>query len=715
MIRSSGKTLRRLRLFEPAVVASCLLALALLGPLRSIAAPTVVAFAAALVLFLAPGALLAWWFARRLFPGPALFPAAMALGMGVYGLLGIPALLLHRSLDFYLAACGIVLALFLVAAMIMTLVSGSRRPEPAGERETGGAALGYWLLWVPFVLLGGGLVFLTGVEVPWVDGDTWDYLAWVREYLEPGRLAVQDPYFGTDVGVSRVLINGFLLEQAALSRLTGIGPITLSLNFLAPALATASMLAFYALGRRLFGPGPALLAGCFYALFLLVELSGPQPLFGREFLGRVIQDKGVAQFVFLPVALCFAAGYLEERRLRYLLLFGFLCWASVSVHPAGLAVIGLSAAGFGLLHVVANFRRSVAWAGATALGLALLSILVVPAGYILVTGRALSSALYSADIGDTDPVVLANQVFVREEWMNIFVLDNGSYIMHPSLILEPAIAAAYVLGVPFLLWRVRGGRSGDGSVAIAAQLLLGTLLTATNVSYVPPVATFLGDNVVAPGQLHRLAWPIPLVAFLTLGWLLWSAIRYLARWVAGDSRLAAWTVSLVSLGLVLAVFAVAAPRVVSGMTGIYDHKNIQFGGPGARLDPVFWWMGRNITEPAVVLAPDSENLVIPAYSAEANVVSFRGAKVLDNLADLERVSGEKIDVPQGARDVRTFYGDATPEERRAILRRHDADYVLVSRFSPLAPGLNQTPGLRLLETPVRNYVLFAVNRDELGG
>lgn len=712
MSRSSGKVLRRLRLFEPTVVALCLLALVLLGPLRSLAvASPIAAFAATLVLFLAPGALLAWWFARGLFPGPALFPAAVALGMGVYGLLGVLVLLLHRSLDFYLAACGIVLAFFLVGAVVVSVAAGARRPEPVGERGVGGDASGYRVLWVPFVLLGGGLVFLTGVEVPWVDGDTWDYLAWVREYLEPGRLAVLDPYFGTDVGVSRVLINGFLLEQAALSRVSGIGPITLALRFLSPTLAAASMLAFYALGRRLFGPGPALVAGCLYALFLLAHLNGATPLFGREFLGRVIQDKGVARFVFLPVALCFAAGYLEERKIRYLFLFGFLCWASVSVHPAGLAIIGVSAAGFGLLHVAMNFRRLAAWTGATALGLALLSILAVPAGYVLVTGRALSSALYSADIGDSDPVVLANQVFVREEWMNIFVLDNGSYIMHPSLILEPAIAVAYVLGVPFLLWRIRGGRPGDESTAIAAQLLLGTLLAATVVSYVPPVATFLGDNVVAPGQLHRLSWPIPLAAFLTLGWILWTTVR----WTAGKFGLAAWAVSLISTGLILVLFAAVAPKVVPDMAEVYGYKDTPLEGPSVRLDPVFWWMGRNITEPAVVLAPDSENLVIPAYSADANVVSFRGAKVLDNLADLERVSGEKIDVPQGARDVQAFYSDATPERRREILRRHNVDYVLVPRFSPLAQSLNQTPGLRLLETPVQNYVLFAVDRDKLGG
>lgn len=712
--------MRKLRLFELVVVVSCLLALVVLGPLRSFVVPfPAVAFAGALTLFVAPGALLARWFARELFPGPALVPAALALGLGVYGIPGIPALLMHASLELYLAVCGVVLALFLVAAAILAW-----RPE-SDDRERVEDAPGsrwYGWLWAPFVLLGGGLVFLTGVEVPWVDGDTWNYLAWVRDHLEAGRLVVYDPYFGDETGVTRVFINGFLLEQAALSKISGIDPVTLALRYLSPTLAAGSLLAFYALGRRLFGSGPALLAGSLYALFLLVNLGGEPPLFGLEFLGRVIQDKGVARFLFLPVALSFAVGYLEERKLRYLLLFGFMCWASVTVHPAGLAVIGLSAAGFGLLHVAVNLRRPAwlsAWTGATALGLALLSILAVPAVYVLVTGRSLSSALYSADIGDSDPVVLANQVFVREEWLNILVLDNGSYIMHPSLVLDPAIAAAYVLGVPFLLlmlWRRRGrptGRPADGSTggSIAAQLLLGMLLVAAVVSYVPPVATFLGDKVVAPGQLHRLSWPIPLAAFLTLGWMLWTAIR----WAAGKLGLGAWGVPLAALILVSALTAAAAPRAVPAMTEIYGYKDLYPQGPGARLDPIFRWMDRNITEPTVILAPDTDNIAIPAYVPEATVVSFRGDPVLDNLEDLERVSGTEIEVPQGALDVREFYDAATPERRREILRRYDVGYVLVPANNLLWQSLAEMPGLTRLETPGGRYVLFEVDRSALDG
>lgn len=83
-------------------------------------------------------------------------------------------------------------------------------------------------------------------------------------------------------------------------------------------------------------------------------------------------------------------------------------------------------------------------------------------------------------------------------------------MMHPALLLDPVIAAAFSLGFPFLFWRLRS--------SLASQLLLGILLVSTVVGYVPPVATFVGDNIVLPGQLWRLAWPISMAALLTLGW-----------------------------------------------------------------------------------------------------------------------------------------------------------------------------------------------------
>lgn len=674
----------------------------MLGPLRGVAVTVpAVSFAGAMVLFLAPGALLAGWFAGERLRGAALVPAAFALGAGFYGLLAVPALILHLSLNTYVAVCGAVLVAFLAVAAVRAL---ARKPKARGEPFAPAGPRERWL-WLPFLVLGGFLAFVSRMEVPLVDGDTWNYLAWTREYLSTERLASVNPYFGDPApAFSRIKINGWVLEQAALSRLSGIDPIPLLLHYLSPFLVVASLLAFYALARALTrSAGAALLAGCLYALFLLFHFEATSLTFGGEFLSRVVQDKGVARFVFLPMALVLAVAFLEDRRRRYLLTFGFLCWAVVTVHPVGLAIIGLSAAGLGLFHVATAPGSRSAWTGAAALGLALLSILLVPGAVVPATGESLSTVLYSAaDIGEADPVVIANQVFVREEWQKIFVLGDGSYIMHPSLIFNPVIAAAYVLGVPFLVWRLLH-RKG----ALAAQLLLGTLLVATVACYAPPVATFLGERVVAPGQLHRLSWPIPLAALLTLGWMAWEALRYAAERL----RLRRGAAGLLSLALVLALSGAVLPRAAEGVKEVRDRGNpptdVRF-----RFDPVFWWLQRNLDEPGVVLASDWDNLVIPAYSANANVVSFRGAPVLNNLRELERVAGEKIEVPRGALDVRRFYSGATDREAYSILRRHEVDYVLVVADDPVDRRMEGLRGLDRRRTPGERYAVYAVNLDE---
>ena len=81
--------------------------------------------------------------------------------------------------------------------------------------------------------------------------DIWVYLAYVREALNTSHLALHEPYFGKDTGISRVKINGWLLEQAALSGTSGVDPVELVLRYLNPTLIVLALFAFYALARIL--------------------------------------------------------------------------------------------------------------------------------------------------------------------------------------------------------------------------------------------------------------------------------------------------------------------------------------------------------------------------------------------------------------------------------------------------------------------------------
>ena len=700
-----GKGRFTVRWFEVCVVISGILACAVLYPLRELlGAASGITLLATLVLFSVPGLLLVRWFFGEYFSGLALLPAAFVAGLGIFALSAVPLLIAESTLSAYLWVCGAIVVAFMLAAAVVAF-----RPEPeaAGDvrfelRDRGG------ILWVPFALLVAAMAYIARTTAPSVFGDIWIYLSWVREYLGGDRLASVEPFFGGDVGLSRAKINGWLLEQAAVSRVSGVDPVDLVFSYLNPALVVVAFLVFFALARILLrSERAALVTGCLYALFFLMHLSQSRITWGGEFVQRLPEDKLVAKFLFFPLALACAYAFLECGKKRYFLCFAFLCSAVMAVHPIGLAIVGISMAGFAVLHLAAVPRSREAWASICAMGLAGATIIAVPAAVVsLLTDEALSSVLADSDINSGDPDVLRNMIFVSPERNRIHELADGSYIMHPSLILDPVIATAVLIGLPFLLWRLRK--------SLAARLLLGTLYVTMVVVYVPPITTFLGDNVVLPGQIWRLAWPIQLAAVLTLGWLLWMGIGYATRWLQRflPSRLVA---SALPVLLVVALTAAVLPQARSGMESIAAHREGSREAGYYPSDSIYPWFREQIRSPVVVMAPDLQSARIPGYSDEANVVSRRGSLVLRVLPELEERVPGKIEVPEGSLDVKHFFYDATLEKRMEILRRNEVDYVMIPKDSSLVDPLERLPGLTPVDTPSERYVLLAVDRNKLPG
>jgi hypothetical protein len=306
------------------------------------------------------------------------------------------------------------------------------------------------------------------------------------------RLALRDPYFGERIAeFSRAKVNGWLLEQAALSRVSGMDTIELVLRYLTPTLVLVALLMVYALALVISKSGrAAVLIASVYALFHIVFIQPSVQNVGVELVARISEDKNAARFLILPITLLFV----ESGRWRHLGLFTFFCWAAVAVHPSVLPAIGLCMLGFGVAHVAANLRLRAAWMRMIALALGMWSVVLGPA-LLLFAGGSPAAVLFSADINATPPKVLEYTVFITESWRHIYELGEGHYIMHPWLLLNPVILGTYVLGVPFLLWRVRTN--------VAVQLLLGGLAVVTIAVYVPAVATFIGDNLIVPGFLWR--------------------------------------------------------------------------------------------------------------------------------------------------------------------------------------------------------------------
>jgi len=276
-------------------------------------------------------------------------------------------------------------------------------------------------------------------------------------------------------------------------------------------------------------------------------------------------------------------------------------------------------------------------------------------------------------------------------------------------LLAPVVLVALLIGLPFLFWRLKR--------SLAAQLLAGAMLVPIAVCFVPPIATFFGNHVVLPGLMWRLAWPIPLAALLTIGWMAWEAMRY-ARVGLDRFGLPPRVGRLVPLVPVCALMAVAAPVATGEAKAAYKAVSLAGEGasrPGKCFDPIFRWMQTNINEPSVVLARDADNTCIPAYSAQVNVVSVRGGPVLRFLPALNRRVPGRIDVPQGTLDVQNFFNGIIRGEARQIILRHKADYVMIRAGSNLDGRLERWPGFSAIDTPGRRYSLYKVDRQKLGG
>jgi hypothetical protein len=136
------------------------------------------------------------------------------------------------------------------------------------------------------------------------------------------------------------------------------------------------------------------------------------------------------------------------------------------------------------------------------------------------------------------------------------------------------------------------------------------MYVTTVIVYVPPIATFLGDNVVLPGQIWRLAWPVQLAAVLTLGWLVWAAPDYGAAWLRsfGPARLLAGASPIL---LVVVLTAAAVPQARQGMESIQAHREASRKSGFYPSDSIFPWFRDEMRSSVVVLAPDIESARIP--------------------------------------------------------------------------------------------------------
>ncbi len=669
------------RLFTPEALTLLLslVSLALILPLRAtpIAVPPLL-FLATMVLFAVPGLLLTRLALGESLRGVARLPVAFVLSAGLFSLVAVLALVLRWNLTAYLWVCGSMLAL----SLCLIAYEAVRGPP---ERSTPGPVVGHidWL-WIPFSGLAVVLAYLTLVKVQPPLSDSWIYLAHVQEYSVTEELGRYSPFSGGEIQYfSRMTIVGWVLVQAALSQVSDIEPVTLVLKFLAPTLAVMALLAFYALAKVLFrNETAALLSGSLAALLLLVDPGFPLLSPTADFVGRITEDKFAVRFVFLPVILIAAVLYLRERRLRFLGLFAFLCLSVAAVHPIGLILAAISVGSFGIVHLAVNLKEVSAWKGVGGLAAVLFGIVAPPTIYLLATGNPLLSRLESTSSEESTALLTSWQYEQR-----LLELGEGSYIAHPSLLLNPIVVAIYLVGVPFLIWNLKK--------SLAARLLLGIMVLAPIPIYLPFAATLLG-RIIGPWVLARFSWPLTLAVTLTLGWVCYQALAFFAsRLERSGSAIPRRIAPLLPLVLVCVLVVAGAAPAAAVLRSTDRAEKIPQEETSCQ-DPVFHWMDGEITTPSKVLAPQEESSCIPAYAASANIVGFR--EILSHSRE----------------DVQYFYeASVLDPEMVQILLRQQVDYVLLRAGSPLNEQLEHLPFFTTMDNPGERYRLYAVDRYRL--
>jgi hypothetical protein len=218
---------------------------------------------------------------------------------------------------------------------------------------------------------------------------------------------------------------------------------------------------------------------------------------------------------------------------------------------------------------------------------------------------------------------------------------------------------------------------------------------------------------VLPGQIWRIAWPIPLAALLALGWTLWEITSRAASLLEGEGP-TRYIAGLLPLIVVVALTLAAAPVAVRGAERIENFRELVRSQGFYPVDPIYPWFRDEIESPVVVLAPDLPAARIPAFSSETNVVSRRGSLIFRVLPELRRRAPGRIEVPRGAREVQTFFGGTDLATAVDILRRNEVDFVMVLSDSPLSGALNELRGFEPVSQPSDKYDLYEVDLQILG-
>lgn len=415
---------------------------------------------------------------------------AFLMSMALAALPGLVALRLHWSLEAF-AMAYVALASVAAGLSLLWHRDAELEAEPESEPEAGfrhGRA--------PLALLIGAAALAVLTAPFWASdrisagADDWVYLSYVQEYLTADGLDAAEPPGGSGA-FDRMGFNVWVVMEALLADSSGAEAADVLQEYLPPLLLLLALAATFALARGLFrNTTIALLAVVLLLGYALIDVSAHEGI-GHNLLVRISEDKMVATYVLLPVALLLSAKFLVEPRLRAFVAGPLAVLALFVVHPMGLAFLGIAIVGLALLRALVLRSGEPLAAGV---------VLSAPMLILAMLALSLPSSESTATAAVFDPRLL-----FRED-VRIVALNDDFSMGNFHLILHPLLLAALALA-PLLWWRSQRD--------VGAQLLFAMMWGALLVFFVPPFAT-LYATAISWNAVWRLAWMLMMPVALVL-------------------------------------------------------------------------------------------------------------------------------------------------------------------------------------------------------
>jgi hypothetical protein len=641
--------------------------------------------------FILPGFVLSLILFRRLFWIERI-PISFVLAIGLSTPYTVAAVLLSMQLDHYLAVSLAVLILLILVFFLQKLRALSKEvgePQDTAivlpvQFELG--TLAYLLILVAVVGL------LTFIASQWLPvGDDLAGLPHFAEVLRLGQIVGTEPFHGSGTPLTprnELIVAAY--QYILVAKVAGASPVQLLMNTRSVFIILAFLSLFTFLHQTFKNLHQALFLLTLWSVFLLATTHAEGV--GSDLTTRIIQDKFLGWFVVVPVVLVLMQWFLASQRWRHFLALGIGTFGAALLHPITLTQVVILGGSFSVLYLaLERSRRAVR--GLLLMGVILVICLAVPAVQFLRYTTVMPVDL--AGLSDAVEFGRLSQAISRRR---LWLLQGGRFALHPSIILQPIILLAY-LWLPVLVHLRKSN---------AARLILGSLVTLPLLLYVPPLAA-LAARVVTPYLLWRLAWPLPTLAILTLGWIAWLAAGGLASLVGKLQARASFLFQYAAtMAIVILAFAVARPDIEAGLVSLAERFSVTgYTACSTARDALAHLDQLTHDEPADVLASRTLNFCIPGGAALANVLEFRGYGTVNRLP-LEQIAASV----QRVEDASYFTSATLVDDLVvAMLERYDTDYILMEKER--AELDLQIRHLPTMFTPVytdHSYSLYAVTK-----